>query len=297
MNSPGLNAQRPLVGIAIMLFAMALLPYMDVAAKYLGEMGVPVVQLVWARTCFGALMTLPFVVAKFDLKTIVTPDSPKILVLRSFFLLSSNGLYFWSLKYLPIADVLAISFVQPLAITLLSPVMLAEQVGVRRWIATITGFVGTLIIIRPGFQAFNLGIVLALGSGFAMAMYMILTRKIAGRTNALLTTLHTNAFGTVVVSIAALFFWQTPTLEQWGLFVLLAFFATFAHYLIVRAYDHAEASTLAPFSYTEIIMAVIAGYWFFGDFPDRWTFIGVGILIASAIYISHRERLRHRGQG
>ena len=101
MNSPGLNAQRPLVGIAIMLFAMALLPFMDVAAKFLGEMGVPVVQLVWARTCFGALMTLPFVVAKFDLKTVVTPDSPKILVLRSFFLLSSNGLYFWEPKVSP----------------------------------------------------------------------------------------------------------------------------------------------------------------------------------------------------
>ena len=82
-----------------------------------------------------------------------------------------------------------------------------------------------------------------------------------------------------------------------GFVQLLAFFATFAHYLIVRAYDHAEASTLAPLSYTEIIMAVIAGYWFFGDFPDRWTFIGVGILIASAIYISHRERLRQMDGG
>lgn len=297
MIAPTLKTQRPFFGIAIMLIAMGLLPFMDVAAKYLGEAGVPVVQLIWARTCLGALMTLPFVVAKFDFKAIVTPDSPAILALRSFFMLTSNGLYFWGLKYLPIADVLAITFIQPLAITLLSPLMLGEQVGIRRWIATITGFVGTLIIIRPGLQDFNFGIVLALGSGFAMAMYMILTRRIAGRTDAILTMLHTNAFGTVVVTILALFVWQTPTLEQWGLFVLLAFFATVAHYLIVRAYDHAEASTLAPFAYTEIIMAVIAGYWFFGDFPDRWTFIGVGILIASAIYVSHRERLRQMGQG
>lgn len=291
-----MKKQRPLVGIALMLVAMGLLPFMDVVAKYLGEAGVPVVQLVWARTCLGALLTLPLVVAKFDFKAIVTPDSPKVLALRCLLLLTSNGLYFWALKYLPIADVLAITFIQPLAITLLSPVMLGEKVGIRRWAATIIGFIGTLIIIRPGFQTFNFGIVLALGAGFAMAIYMILTRRIAGRTNALLTTLHTNVFGSVVVTIAALFFWRTPTLEQWGLFVLLALFATFAHYLIVRAYDHAEASTLAPFAYTEIIMAVVAGYWFFGDFPDRWTFIGVGILIASAIYVSHRERLRQIGR-
>src|SRR5262245_42235980 len=116
-----MKTQSPLLGIAIMLVAMALLPFMDVAAKYLGEAGVPVVQLVWARTCLGALLTFPFVVAKFDFKAIVTPDSPKIIVLRCFFLLTSNGLYFWGLQYLPIADVLAITFIQPLAITLLSP--------------------------------------------------------------------------------------------------------------------------------------------------------------------------------
>ncbi len=122
---------------------------------------------------------------------------------------------------------------------------------------------------------------------------MLLTRKIAGRANAILTTLHTNAAGMVLVSIAVLFVWQAPTAQQWMLFVLLALFATVGHYLIVRSFDYAEASMLAPFSYTEIIMAVFGGWYFFGDFPDKWTFIGVGILIASAIYTSYRERLRH----
>ncbi|MBL8906859.1 MAG: DMT family transporter [Rhizobiales bacterium] len=293
MNLPASPAQRPLLGIALMLIAMAVLPYLDVTAKYLGEAGVPVIQIVWARLFFGTMLTLPIVVGQFGWKSVTTPDSPGIQVLRSLLLLGSTGLYFWSLKYLPVADALAIFFVQPLAVTLLSPIMLGEHVGIRRWSATVVGFIGTLIIIRPGFQAFNLGIVLALGSGFAMAVYMLLTRKIAGRANALLTTLHTNAIGMVLISIAVLFVWQTPTLEQWGLFVLLAVFATVGHYLIVRSFDFAEASTLAPFSYTEIIMAVIGGWWFFGDFPDKWTFVGVAILIASAIYMSHRERLRH----
>jgi drug/metabolite transporter (DMT)-like permease len=293
MNSPASQAQRPLLAIGIMLVAMAVLPFLDVIAKHLGDIGVPVIQIVWARMFFGTVLTLPFVVGKFGWKPVLTPDSPGIQVIRSLLLLTSTGLYFWSLKYLPVADALAIFFVQALAVTMLSPFMLGEHVGIRRWIATIVGFIGTLIIIRPGFQTFNLGIVLALGSGFATAVYMLLTRKIAGRANAILTTLHTNAAGMVLISIAVLFVWKPPTTEQWMFFVLLALFATIGHYLIVRSFDYAEASMLAPFSYTEIIMAVIGGWYFFGDFPDKWTFIGVAILIASAIYTSYRERLRH----
>lgn len=276
-----------------MLIAMALLPFLDVIAKHLGDIGVPIIQIVWARMFFGTLLTLPIVVGQFGWKPILKPNSPGIQVIRSLLLLTSTGLYFWSLKYLPVADALAIFFVQALAVTLLSPLMLGEHVGIRRWIATIVGFIGTLIIIRPGFQTFNLGILLALGSGFATAVYMLLTRKIAGRANALLTTLHTNAAGMALVSIVVVFVWRPPTAEQWMLFVLLAAFATVGHYLIVRSFDYAEASMLAPFSYTEIIMAVIGGWYFFGDFPDKWTFIGVSILIASAIYTSYRERIRH----
>jgi drug/metabolite transporter (DMT)-like permease len=104
------------------------------------------------------------------------------------------------------------------------------------------------------------------------------------------TTFLTSLAGAVLTSIAVVFVWQAPTPQQWGLFVLLAFIATVGHYLIVRAYDYAEASLLAPLGYTEMIMAVIVGWYFFGDFPDAWTFVGVGILIACAIYISYRER-------
>jgi drug/metabolite transporter (DMT)-like permease len=93
--------------------------------------------------------------------------------------------------------------------------------------------------------------------------------------------------------ILVAFFWKTPTYTQWGLFVLLALIACLGHYLIVKAYDYAEASLLAPLAYTEMIMATFAGWYFFGDFPDYWTFVGVSVLISSAIYISWRERIRH----
>ena len=108
-----------------------------------------------------------------------------------------------------------------------------------------------------------------------------------------MTTYYTSLSGALIMTAIIVFTWQEITPAQWGLLALLAFIATFGHYLIVRAYDFSEASLLAPLAYTEMIMAVAAGWWFFGDFPDLWTFAGVGILIACAIYISIRERARN----
>jgi drug/metabolite transporter (DMT)-like permease len=183
--------------------------------------------------------------------------------------------------------------VQPLIVTMLSPIMLGEHVGIRRWSAVAVGFAGTLIIIRPGFEELNPGVFLALASGTCLALYLLLTRKISGSAPPMLTTFYTSLMGGLITSVIVLFVWETPTAEQWGFFVLLSLIANGGHYLIIRAYDNAEASLLAPLAYTEIVMATIAGWYFFGDFPDGWTFIGVGILIASAIYISWRERVRN----
>jgi drug/metabolite transporter (DMT)-like permease len=194
---------------------------------------------------------------------------------------------------LPIADTLAIFFVQPLIVTLLSPFVLGEHVGIRRLTAVAVGFAGTLIIIRPGFEELNPGVFLALGSGASLAIYLLLTRKIAGLAPPMVTTFYTSLSGAVIMSVIVVFLWETPTPAQWGLFLLLSLIANGGHYLIIRAYDHGEASLLAPLAYTEIVMATFAGWYFFGDFPDGWTFIGVGILIASAVYISWRERVRN----
>jgi drug/metabolite transporter (DMT)-like permease len=179
-----------------------------------------------------------------------------------------------------------------LVVTLLSPLLLKEHVGLRRWIAVVIGFAGTLVIIRPGFQTLNPGVLLALLAGIASALYMILTRKIAGRTDPIVTMFHTNVAGALIMTIAVPFVWITPNPKQWVLLGVLAAVASLGHYLVVAAYRFAEASLLAPLAYAEMIMAVVCGWWFFGDFPDRWTFTGVGILIACAVYISYRERVR-----
>jgi drug/metabolite transporter (DMT)-like permease len=285
------SSQRPLFGIALMLAAMAILPFLDVVAKHLGQQQVPVVEIVWARLFFGMLITLPVAWKIGGLKGLI-PDPFWMHTLRGLFLCGATFFFFWALKTLPIADTLAIFFVQPLIVTMLSPVMLGEKVGIRRWAAVVVGFMGTLVIIRPGFQEFNLGMILALAAGTSLAIYMLLTRKMSGRVHPMVTTFHTNVAGSVLMTVAVLFFWQPPTPHQWFMFVLLGLIATAGHSLIVKAYDHAEASLLAPFAYAEMIMAVAAGWYFFGDFPDRWTFVGVGILIACALYISYRERVK-----
>ncbi|WP_151718719.1 DMT family transporter [Gemmobacter serpentinus] len=278
-----------LKGVMLMLGAMAVLPFLDVTAKALGEMGVPVLQIVWARMVMGAAMTAPLAV-KAAGPGGLWPARASMHALRAVLLIMATFFFFAALRFLPIADALAVFFVQPLIVTALSPLILRERVGPRRWIAVGLGFIGTLIIIRPGLQAFNPGTLLALGAGCSLALYFLMTRRIAGRDPAMVTTFRTSLLGAVFTSAMVWTVWQWPTPGEWLLFLALGLISTLGHGLIVKAYDHAEASLLAPLAYSEMIMAVILGWWFFGDFPDLWTFVGVGVLIGCALYISSRER-------
>lgn len=283
------QTHRPLVGVAFMLAAMAILPGIDVIAKILGREGLPILQIVWARVAFGAAITLPFAL-KVGGRAGLVPDRPVYHLFRAGFLIAATFLFFTSLKTLPIADALAIFFVQPLVVTLLSALVLREKVGPRRWTAVAIGFVGTLIIIRPGFGIWNPGNLYALGSGTSLAIYFVMTRSISGSAPAMVTTFQTNAMGTLIASLGVWAVWHPPTPAEWAMFAALGAIATFGHYLIVRAYDHAEASLLAPLAYTEMVTSTLLGWRIFGDLPDGWTFLGVGILIGCAIYISMRER-------
>ncbi len=285
------GSPAPLIGVGLMLLAMAVLPGIDVIAKYLDQGGTPVLQIVWARLTFGAVLTLPFALPHTRMRGLL-PDRPVYHGVRASLLIAATFFFFWSLKTLPIADALAIFFVQPLVVTAMSPLVLKEHVGPRRWAAVAIGFVGTLIIIRPGFGSLNPGALLALAAGTSLALYFLMTRRISGINKAIVTTFHTNLLGAAITSALVPLVWTTPTATDWLLFVSLAAIANIGHYCIVRAYDHAEASLLAPLAYTEMITSTIMGWVFFGDFPDRWTFVGVAILISCAIYISMRERAR-----
>jgi drug/metabolite transporter (DMT)-like permease len=282
-------SEKNLNGVLLMLAAMAVLPFMDVIAKLLGTSGVPVLQIVWARMAFGALLTLPVALRHGGLLRAM-PDRPALHGMRAVLLGAATFLFFSALQVLPIADALAIFFVNPLIVTALSPLILRERVGPRRWAAVAVGFIGTLIIIRPGLQQINAGVAMAFGAGCCLALYFLMTRRIAGHSPAMVTTYDTSVMGTLILSALMVFVWKTPDLWEWAMFALLGLIATVGHFLIVRAYDFAEASLLAPLGYTEMIGAVGVGWVFFGDFPDMWTFVGVAVLIGSAIYISTREK-------
>jgi drug/metabolite transporter (DMT)-like permease len=284
-----MNSQNTPKGIAFMLCAMALMPFMDLGAKVLGQEGVLTPQVVWGRMFFSALLILPFALKLGGLRGLA-PRPLSLHFTRAVLLLSATLCFFGALRYLPIADTLAIFFIQPILVTLFSRVFLGEIVSASRWIAVVISFVGTLVIIRPGIEGFNVGVALALFAGLFLALYFVVTRKMAGTTHAMLATFQTNLIGTVILSVIVLWYWQPLSLSQWSWLALVGFAAAFGHYLIVRAYENADASLLAPLAYTEIINAINLGWIFFSDFPDRWTFVGVGILIACAIYISWRER-------
>ena len=290
------QVRRPLVGIFLMLGAMALLPVIDVIAKMLGQAGMPILQVVWARLALGAVMTLPLAL-QIAGPAGLWPARPVYHGLRAVLLSGATFCFFMSLKYLPMADALAIFFVQPLVVTVLSALILRERVGPRRWAAVALGFVGTLIIIRPGVVEVNPGSLLALGAGTLLACYFVMTRSIAGQSHALVTTFQTSLMGGLMLSLMVPFVWQAPDLLQWGQLALLAAIATYGHLMIVRAYDHAEASLLAPLAYFEMVTSTVMGLIFFGDFPDGWTLAGVAVLIACALYISMRERAAGRPPG
>ncbi|MES2541915.1 MAG: DMT family transporter [Pseudomonadota bacterium] len=277
------------MGVALMLTAMAILPIIDVFAKKLGQAGMPILIVVWARALFGGLMTLPFAL-RAEGPQAFRPAQPLRQLARAVLLFGATFLFFEALKHLPIADALAIFFVNPLVIVMLSALALRERVGTRRWAAVAVGFVGTLIIIRPGMVEVNPGTFLALGSGVALGTYLVLTRAMARGADAMVLNFQTSVVGAALMTLALPFLWIAPTPEQWAMLAALGVIATLGHVLITMAYEHGEASLLAPLAFTEIVMATILGWWFFADLPDRWTVLGVTILISSAIYISIREQ-------
>ena len=164
-----------------------------------------------------------------------------------------------------------------------------EKVGFRRWAAVVIGFIGSLVVIRPGFVEINLASLAALGTGIMYGFYLIITRKLSTSDNPLLTLLLTGLVGLVAVSGLMPFVWVNPSASQWSMMASIGVFACIGHLFLILSLKYADASKLAPFSYFEIVTNIIIGYFFFNHFPDYWHFLGLCIIISSGIYIFRRE--------
>ena len=270
------------------LLAWAILPFMDTIAKYLSA-ELSFFQITWARYFFTVFFTLPFMFFFFR-KNLTWTTQPKLQIFRGLTLFFANILFFYSISIISMAKALTLAFVAPLITTALSPIFLGEKVGLRRWSAVIIGFVGSLIVIRPGFIEFNLASVAALGTGFFYGIYLVITRKLHTSDSPLLTLLLTGVVGAFIGSFIVPIVWVNPTFNQWSLLALMGIFACLGHLFLILSLKYADASKLAPFGYFEIVTNVILGYYFFSDFPHYWTWFGLAIIICSGVYISFRER-------
>ena len=273
--------------IVLNLSAWVMLPIMDGFAKYLSST-LPVLQITWSRYFFTVVIALPIMLIFFR-KNLTWTEQPKLQLIRGLLLFCANVLFFYSISIISLAKALTLAFIAPLIVTALSPFLLGEKVGFRRWVAVVTGFVGSLIVIRPGFVELNLASIAALGTGVLYGFYLIITRKLHDADNPLLTLLLTGIVGAILGTMIIPTVWVQPTITEWYMMFAIGFFASIGHLFLILSLKYADASKLAPFSYFEIVTNIIIGYFFFNHFPDYWHFLGLCVIISSGIYIFRRE--------
>lgn len=286
--------QNARLGILLMISGIAMFALGEAMVKTLAR-DHAIAQIVWARYTFHAIVFLAIFHRAGILRQMRT-TRPWLQLTRSVLLLIATSCFFVALRYLPLADAVAINLVAPLLVTAFSIPILGERVGPRRWAAIVVGFVGALIIIRPGFGTLHWAVFMPLGTAVSYALYQILTR-IAARTDAAHTSLFwTSAIGVLATSALVPFFWTAPSATGWALMVATGVSFGFGHYLLILGLERAAASVLSPFIYTQIVWAAALGIVVFGQYPDAATVAGAAVVIASGLYAWGRERRRpHTG--
>lgn len=280
-------------GILLMVSAIGFFVSMDTIAKYLSQW-YPVPGIVWARYVINLGMLLAWLAARGELGRIRTAR-PGIQMARGVLLASATFLYFSSLRVLPIADAAAIGFVLPLFVALLAVPMLGERLDLPRGVAVLAGLAGALMIVRPGSSIFTWYALLPVAMAFSNALYQILTRKVAGVEHPLTSLVWGAIVGAVLLSAAAPFYWKAPgEAWHWALLLVIGLCASIGHYLLIKSYEYAGATLLAPFTYTTVIWAVLSGYLVFGQLPDRWSVGGMAVIVASGLFVVSRHRLTVR---
>lgn len=278
-------------GIALMCGAVGCFAFLDATAKYLGR-HMDVLEVVWARYTFG--FVLAFIWSNpISCPGLMRSARPALQIGRSTLLLGSTMLNFFALKYLQLDQALTITFSTPFFVAALSGPVLGEWVGPRRWAAIGVGFLGVLIVTRPGLDAVPPAAALSAAGALCYAAYALSTRILA-RTDSNQTTLfYSNLVGALVMLPAVLAVWTPPqSLLIGALMLTMGALASVGHFLLIAAHRLAPASVLSPFIYSQLAWTVTLGYLVFADVPSHWTIAGAAIIVASGLYLLHRERIR-----
>jgi drug/metabolite transporter (DMT)-like permease len=279
--------------LPLFLVAGLCLSSLDATAKYLVA-DHALILVVWARYAGQMLVVTPFAWRQAG-PGFWRTRRLGLQLLRSALLLCATACFFAALRYLPLAEGSAITFLAPIFVVVLSGPILNERPNAARWIASIVGFAGIMILLRPGSSVFHPAALLLMVAALCNALFFLLTRKLVDE-NAYTTLFYSALVGTLMLSL--ILPWGTsgdlPDLKQGGFFVLLGVFAGFGHWFLIRAFRHAPAALLTPFAYLQIIWATTYGYLLFGHLPDRWSAAGMAIIVLSGLWLALRESARSR---
>ncbi len=287
-----IESERILAGIGLLLLSVACFATLDTATK-LSTAGVPVLMGVWFRYAFQAVATTAVLLPRHGTALLRT-QHPRYQLLRGALLLASSTLAFFSLRYMPLAEFTSIVLIAPLVITLLAATTLKEHVSPLRWTLVAGGFIGTLVILRPGGEAFSWAMLLPLGLVLTNAWFQVLTSKLAQTESPLTMHFYTGWVGMLIASLALPFVWTAlPGWHWWALLCLMGFMGTVGHFILILAYQRAPASTLTPYLYAQIAFAMLGGWVMFSQVPDRVSLAGISLIAicgAAGAWLTVRER-------
>lgn len=271
-----------------MAFGMFLFSGGDALAKLLTGSLHPV-QVVWARQM--GLLCVVLLLLLWKGPGLLRSANPGIQISRGALAAGSAICFIIGIRYVPLADAVAVTFVAPFLVTVLGALILGEKVGPRRWMAVAIGFLAVLIVFRPGLGVFHPAMLLILIAACFFALRQIVSRVLSGKDPTETTVAYTALTASLILSLPLPFFWQTPNAADIPFLVGLALLAAIGEVLVIKALELAEAVALAPIHYSLMIWGTFYGYVVFGDFPDIWTWIGAGIIMITGLYVLHRERL------
>ncbi|MHA1600709.1 MAG: DMT family transporter [Alphaproteobacteria bacterium] len=289
--SPGTAAavapERIGLGIAYVLAAMTAMTIMDAAAKWLGA-GYPITEVVFLRNFFAIPPIAILVWYGGGLASLRTRRLPSH-ALRAGLGLGAMFCFFTGLRYLPLAEAISIAFAAPLFVTALSVPILKEHVGPRRWAAVIAGFMGVLVITRPGGDVLRIEALLILAAALSYALFLLATRRLARSESTSAIIFYTNGIAIVVGALLLPFGWRTPTGEDLVIFVAMGLVGGCGSYFIAMAYRNAPAAVLAPFDYTTLLVGTALGWLIWHELPDSTVWLGAAVVVACGLYIIRRE--------
>jgi drug/metabolite transporter (DMT)-like permease len=295
-STPPPRADRILRAILSTILAMACFSILNATSKTLSTSGYPVIEVIWARYVFAFVFMLAMFLPRSGLKlfSIRRLDTQ---VVRGLLLFFSSYLFFHGVVYLPLATAASISLASPIIVTALSSRLLGEPVGPRRWAAVVVGFIGALIVVRPGHAGFDWHVLLIVASTICSSFYQLFSRRYGQTERPDASATVATIVGTIAATPFVPFEWVLPaTTWHMVLFVGMGIMAGTGHYFLTIAYSQAPAAVVSPFNYTQLIGSAVMGYIVFHDSPDLWTWVGASVIIASGLYIGYRERVRYRAK-